>query len=63
MGEWVDAILMGMLMLMFVLGLSTILMGVTASEKDGPVIQQRVEYGFMGVSALVICLLMLYGIS
>lgn len=63
MNEWASALLFGVALIAFVLGLSSIIMGLTTSSNDGNVMQQRIEYGFFGVAGLVVCLLMGYALS
>lgn len=60
MNEWVGALTFGVALVAFVLGLSSIIMGASANGDSGTVMQERVEYGFFGVTGLVVCLLMVY---
>lgn len=61
MGAWGEAIMFGVALLAFVLGLSSIIMGFLpqpATATGGSPLKEKIEYGFFGVSALVICLLL-----
>ena len=60
MNEWASALLFGVALIAFVLGLSSIIMGFLTSSNGENVMQQRIEYGFFGVSGLVVCILMGY---
>lgn len=64
MSEWLDAILFGVALIAFVLGLSSIIMGTFLTSKTGGEgMQEKIEYGFFGVSGLVVCLVMAYALS
>ena len=58
MAEWGEAILFGFTVLAFVLGLSSIIMGFLPQPAHSSGMKEKVEYGFFGLSALVICLLL-----
>lgn len=58
MAEWGEAILFGFTVLAFVLGLSSIIMGFLPQPAEGNGMKEKVEYGFFGLSGLVICLLL-----
>ena len=55
MYEWLNALLFGVAVVAMVLGLSSIIMGVITEKQGAEALQERIEYGFLGVSALVIC--------
>lgn len=63
MNEWVDAILFGVALIAFTLGLSSVIMGAMADNAKGNIMQERIEYGFFGVSGLVVCFLMGYALA
>ncbi|WP_088332592.1 hypothetical protein [Lacimicrobium sp. SS2-24] len=64
MGNWVEAILFGFALLAFVLGLSSILMAVIHKPVEaGDAMKSKVEYGFFGVTGLVLGLLFIYALS
>ncbi len=56
MASFAEAGLFGLVVLTFVLGLSSIIMGVIPSPAHG--MKEKVEYGFFGVSFLVLGLLL-----
>jgi len=56
----VDGILFAGGLLALILGLSCIVMGFLSDKTGAEAIQERIEYGFFGVSGLVITLLMAY---
>ena len=60
MGEWINAILFGVALVAFTLGMSSIAMGFMSNKEGTALMQERVELGYLGVSALVVCFLMLY---
>lgn len=58
MAEWGEALLFGVAVLAFVLGLSSIIMGFIAQPAGAAnEMKEKVEYGFFGVAGLVISLL------
>jgi hypothetical protein len=63
MNEWASALIFGVALIAFVLGFSSIIMGFLTSSDGENVMQQRIEYGFFGVSGLVVCILMGYALS
>ncbi|ALS97245.1 hypothetical protein [Lacimicrobium alkaliphilum] len=63
MGNWVEAILFGLALLAFVLGVSSIIMAMTYKPAAADVqMKSKVEYGFFGVSGLVLGLLFVYAL-
>ncbi|UAA38694.1 hypothetical protein KIH87_18855 [Paraneptunicella aestuarii] len=62
MGDWGSAFLFGLMLVAFVLGLSSIIMSFFQPVSDSA-IKHRIEYGFFGVSGLIVTALMLYAIS
>ena len=60
MNEWVSALIFGVAVVAFVLGLSSIIMGMMVSSEGENPMAERIEYGYLGVSGLVFCLLMVY---
>ena len=60
MSDWVNAIVFGIALIAFVIGMSSIIMGFVTGNDGENVMQERIEYGFFGVSSLVLCLLMGY---
>lgn len=63
MGNWIDAIVFGVALMAFALGLTSIIMaGVSPAESGQAAMKQKVEYGFFGVTGLVLCVLFLYAL-
>ena len=63
MNEWASALIFGVALVAFVLGFSSIVMGFLADSEGESVMQQRIEYGFFGVSGIVVCVLMAYALG
>jgi uncharacterized membrane protein YuzA (DUF378 family) len=64
MGNWTDAILFGFGLVAFVLGVTSIIMGFIAQPTEqGDTMKSRVEYGFFGVSGVVVFLLFVYALT
>jgi hypothetical protein len=63
MENWIDAILFGCALVAFVLGLSSIIMGFLPQANSENVMQTRVEYGFFGMSGLVVFFLFVYALT
>tara|TARA_B100002049_G_C15786798_1_gene253123 strand:- start:227 stop:418 length:192 start_codon:yes stop_codon:yes gene_type:complete len=63
MSEWLNAVFFGIALVAFVLGLSSIIMGFLSDKKGSSGMQEKIEYGFFGVSGLVVCLLMGYALA
>ncbi|AEE21199.1 MAG: hypothetical protein CL578_19470 [Alteromonadaceae bacterium] len=64
MGNWTDAILFGFGLVAFVLGVTSIIMGFIAQPvQQEDVMKSRVEYGFFGVSGVVLFLLFVYALT
>lgn len=57
MSAWGEAFLFGVTLLAFVLGTSSLIMGFLP-QPEGAGMKEKVEYGFFGVSGLVIGLLL-----
>lgn len=62
MGEWFSAVAFGIGILALVLGLTSIIMAFIA-DKSGNGMQEKVEYGFFGVTGFVIFALMGYALA
>ncbi|MCP3429318.1 hypothetical protein [Opacimonas viscosa] len=62
MGEWISAVAFGIGVLALVLGLTSIIMAFIA-DKSGNGMQEKVEYGFFGVTGFVIFALMGYALA
>ena len=63
MNEWISAIGFGAGLIAFVLGLTSIIMGFMTAKAGAEGMQEKIEYGFFGVSGLVVCVLMVYALS
>lgn len=63
MSEWLNAIGFGILVVAFVLGVSSLIMAAMIDKQSETAMQQRVEYGFFGISGLVIFLLLSYALA
>ena len=63
MGNWNDAILFGFALIAFVLGLSSIIMGFLPQPSAHGAMKNRIEYGFFGVSGIVLFILFVYALS
>jgi hypothetical protein len=62
MSEWISAVAFGIGILALVLGLTSIIMAFIA-DKSGNGMQEKVEYGFFGVTGFVIFALMGYALA
>lgn len=62
MGEWISAVAFGIGILALVLGLTSIIMAFIA-DKSGNGMQEKVEYGFFGITGFVIFALMGYALA
>ena len=60
MSSWAEAGLFGLTILTIVLGVSSLLMGIIPSPTHG--MKEKVEYGFFGVSSIVISVLLIVAI-
>ena len=54
MSEWINAIVFGVGVLAFVLGITSIVMAVISTKTTESGMQEKVEYGFFGVAGLVV---------
>ena len=63
MSEWVNAIVFGVGVLAFVLGIASIVMAVISTKATESGMQEKVEYGFFGVAGLVVFALMGYALA
>ncbi|MDO6477038.1 hypothetical protein Q4520_16560 [Alteromonas sp. 1_MG-2023] len=62
MSEWISAVGFGAGLIAFVLGMSSIIMGFMSAKAGAEGMQEKIEYGFFGVSGLVVCVLMAYAL-
>ena len=63
MGNWNDAILFGFALIAFVLGFSSIIMGFLPQPSSQAAMKNRIEYGFFGVSGIVLFILFVYALT
>lgn len=63
MGEWGNAILFGVVLIAFVLGLSNIIMGFMSTKQGAEGLQEKIEYGFLGVSGLIVSVVLTFAMS
>lgn len=62
MGEWGSALIFGLALVAFVLGIASIITALITPKQDD-VLQKQVEYGFFGVAGLVLGLVFLYAMG
>ena len=60
MQDLINAIIFAGAAIALILGLSCIVMGFLSTKSGAEALKERIEYGFMGVSGLVITLLLGY---
>lgn len=63
MAAWLEALGFGAALVAFVLGLSSVIVGFMPQAAGVQGVRDKVEYGFFGVSGLVISVLVLVGIN
>ena len=63
MGQWGEAFLFGLVVVSFVLGISSIIMGLLPQPAGANGMRNKVEYGFFGVSALVLFAVFFYALQ
>lgn len=59
MAEWISALVFGLFLITFTLGLSSIIMAFI-TEKGESALRSQVEYGFFGAAGLVLSLIFVY---
>jgi len=62
LSQWLIG-LMQFALIAFTLGLSSIVMGFMTAKAGAEGMQEKIEYGFFGVTGLVLCLLMAYALA
>jgi hypothetical protein len=62
MSDWLNAILFGVGLVALVLGLSSIIMGLMSAKTGSSGLQEKIEYGYLGVSGLVVFLVVGYAL-
>ena len=63
MADWINAIMFGVALIAFTLGFSSIIMGFMTAKAGAEGMQEKIEYGFFGVTGIVLCALMAYGLA
>ncbi len=63
MSEWINAIVFGVGVVAFVLGISSIILAVISTKSTESGMQEKVEYGFFGATGLIVCALMAYALA
>jgi hypothetical protein len=63
MGQWGEAFLFGLIVVSFVLGISNIIMAMLPQPASANAMRNKVEYGFFGVSALVLFAVFFYALQ
>lgn len=61
MGEWSEALVFGLFLMAFTLGMSSLIM-TFLPVKEGDAVRSKVEFGFFGVSGLVLSLVFVYAL-
>lgn len=59
MSEWVAALIFGLFLVAFTVGISSLIMAFMP-VKDGNALRSQVEYGFFGVAGLILSLIFVY---
>ncbi|MEP0355129.1 MAG: hypothetical protein ABJH06_07375 [Paraglaciecola sp.] len=62
MSNWYEPILFGFTLIAFVLGLTSLIMSFLPVKEGEDPMQSRVEYGFFGVSGLVLFIVFIYAL-
>ena len=60
MSEWIDALLFGVALLAFTLGLTSIISVFMSSKQGSEALHEKIEMGYLGVSGLVVSLVLGY---
>jgi hypothetical protein len=63
MSNWHEPLIFTLALLAFVLGMSSMIMGFLPQPAGKDALKARVEYGFFGVSGLVLFVLFVYAMS
>jgi len=60
MADWINAIMFGVALIAFT---RSIVMGFMTAKAGAEGMQEKIEYGFFGVTGLVLCMLMAYALA
>lgn len=63
MFEWINALAFGGALLALVLGLTCVIMAFLSSETGEAGMKEKVEYGFFGVSGIILTALLAYALA
>tara|TARA_R110002167_G_scaffold7812_2_gene36493 strand:- start:3203 stop:3400 length:198 start_codon:yes stop_codon:yes gene_type:complete len=63
MSNWVDPLIFLLIVISFVLGVSSFIMGFFAQPANTASMKTKVEYGFFGLTGLVLCALFSYALA
>ncbi|MDP5031560.1 MAG: hypothetical protein NWQ54_16785 [Paraglaciecola sp.] len=63
MSNWVEPLIFLLMVISFVLGVSSIIMGVFAQPAATASMKTKVEYGFFGLTGLVLCAVFSYALA
>jgi hypothetical protein len=61
--EWINALAFGGFTLALVLGLTCVIMAFLSTEKGEAGMKEKVEYGFFGVTGIILTALMAYALA
>ncbi len=62
MGDWGLAIVFGVMVAAFALGLTSVITGFLKPAEGVPAMQHRIEYGFFGAAGLVLTAVLAYAL-
>lgn len=63
MAQWAEALMFGFALVAFVLGISSVIMGFLPQAEGANGLKEKIEYGFFGITGLVICIMLSYAIA
>lgn len=63
MSNWYEPLIFLLILISFVLGMSSIIMGFVAQPANSTSMKTKVEYGFFGLTGLVLCALFSYALA
>jgi Na+-transporting methylmalonyl-CoA/oxaloacetate decarboxylase gamma subunit len=63
MSNWHEPLIFLLILISFVMGMSSIIMGFFAQPAETATMKTKVEYGFFGLTGLVLCALFSYALA
>ena len=63
MGNWLEPFIFALALVTFVLGLSSIIMGLLPQAAAANTMKTKIEYSFFGVAGIVLCALFSYALA